>query len=384
MELNQRRFELQGETERIQPSVEIKRILNNEGYGLETLGISQNLRRSLDPRERDWRCPTTNLVAAVPRLRDLEAWVQPQPYVPPEGGQSRIVRVLFHHPDDFLEAHLDDDAPFLDSDAAEEEERDEAHSGSSHYEEQPMPQPRPPGWIPAPSDYEALSDLFFAACSSIRRVGRTGETLRHVFESAPALVQEVLDVREAASNAARAQERAESRVAAVRDKIREGLAALAEGRNGLESLEGQVDDLVAAHAQAVVDMETERTRAETAATVATAEIASLRERVSVQSSRVAELEAEGREAAASLLALRSSAAPEIQARLTAESDAARAEATSLAAERDAARSEATSLMTSRDAALADAGRVTAELDGARADASRLTAERDAARAELAT
>ena len=75
-----------------------------------------------------------------------------QPYVPPVGGQSHISRGLCHHPDDCLEAHLDDDAPFLDPDAAEEEERDEDHSGSSHYEEQPMPQPRPPGWIPAHSD----------------------------------------------------------------------------------------------------------------------------------------------------------------------------------------------------------------------------------------
>ena len=119
-------------------------------------------------------------------------------------------------------------------------------------------------------------------------------------------MQELLDVREAANNAARAQERAESRLTAVRDNISEGLAALAEGRTGLDSLEGQVDDIVAAHAQAVVDMETERTSTATAATVATAEIASLRERISVQSSRVTELEAEGKEAAASLLSLRSS------------------------------------------------------------------------------
>ena len=65
---------------------------------------------------------------------------------------------------------------------------------------------------------------------SIHRVGRTCETLRNVFESARALVQGVLDVREAASNAARAQERAESGVTAVRDNIGEGLAALAQDR----------------------------------------------------------------------------------------------------------------------------------------------------------
>ena len=53
-----------------------------------------------------------------------------QPYVPPDGGKSRIVRGLCHHPDDCLEAHLDDDAMFYDPDAAEEEERDEAHSCS--------------------------------------------------------------------------------------------------------------------------------------------------------------------------------------------------------------------------------------------------------------
>ena len=80
--------------------------------------------------------------------------------------------------------------------------------------------------------------MFLSACWSIRRVGSTGETLRHVFESAPALVQEVSDVREAASNAARAQERTESRVMAVRDNIREGLAALAQGCTGLDSIEG--------------------------------------------------------------------------------------------------------------------------------------------------
>ena len=50
-----------------------------------------------------------------------------QPYVPPYGGQSRIVHGLCHHPDDCLEAKLDDDAPFLDPHATEEEERDEAH-----------------------------------------------------------------------------------------------------------------------------------------------------------------------------------------------------------------------------------------------------------------
>ena len=151
------------------------------------------------------------------------------------------------------------------------------------------------------------------------------------------LVQEVLDVREAASNAARAQKRVESSVAAMRDSLREGLAALAEGRTGLESLQGQVDDLVAAHSQAAVDKETERARAATAATVAAADIASLRERLSVQSGRVTELEAEGREAASSLLALQSRAGLEVQARLPAELEAARAEATSLTAERDAAR-----------------------------------------------
>ena len=71
LELTQRRFNLQGEMGRIQPSVEITRILNNEGYGLETSGISERLRRSLDPKERDWRCPTSTLTAAIPRLRAL-------------------------------------------------------------------------------------------------------------------------------------------------------------------------------------------------------------------------------------------------------------------------------------------------------------------------
>ena len=105
LELAQRRFDLQGETGRIQPCVEITRILNNKGHGLETLGIIEYLRRSLDPRERDWRCPTTNLIAAIPRLRCLESWVKAQPYVPPDGGQSRIARGLYHHPDDCLEAN---------------------------------------------------------------------------------------------------------------------------------------------------------------------------------------------------------------------------------------------------------------------------------------
>ena len=114
----------------------------------------------------------------------------------------------------------------------------------------------------------------------------------------------MLDVREAVKNAARAQECAQSRVTTARDNIREGLAALAQVHKGLESLEGQVDNLVAAHAQAVVDMETERTRVLTAETVTTAEIASLREQVSAQTARATELEAEGREAAASMLALR--------------------------------------------------------------------------------
>ena len=73
LEQTQRRFELQGETGRIQPCVEITRILNYKGHGLETSGMSEHLRHSLDPREREWRCPTTNLVAATSRLRDLEA-----------------------------------------------------------------------------------------------------------------------------------------------------------------------------------------------------------------------------------------------------------------------------------------------------------------------
>ena len=84
LELTQRRFDLQGEMGRIQPSAEITRILNNEGYGLDTVSISEHLRHSLDPKERDWRCPTSTLTASVPRLRDLEAWVAAQPYVPPD------------------------------------------------------------------------------------------------------------------------------------------------------------------------------------------------------------------------------------------------------------------------------------------------------------
>ena len=76
------------------------------------------------------------------------------------------------------------------------------------------------------------------------------------------------DFREAANNAARAHERAEYRVTTARDNTREGLAALSQVRTGLESLEGQFDDLVAARAQAVVEMENERTRAATAETVA--------------------------------------------------------------------------------------------------------------------
>ena len=118
LKLTQRRFDLQGETGRIQPSVKITRILNNEGRGLETVGIRDYLRHSFDPSERDWWCPTTTLVAAIPRLRDLEAWVRAQPYLPPDGGQSRIARGLCHHPDNCLEANLVDDAPFLDPDAA--------------------------------------------------------------------------------------------------------------------------------------------------------------------------------------------------------------------------------------------------------------------------
>ena len=102
----------------------------------------------------------------------------------------------------------------------------------------------------------------------------------------------------------------------------------------------------------------------------TAEIASLREQVSVQASLVTKLEAEGQEAAASLFALRSRAGPEVHARLTAERDAARAEAASLTA--------------ALDAVLAGSNRVTADRDVDRADATRLTAERDAARAELVT
>ena len=148
----------------------------------------------------------------------------------------------------------------------------------------------------------------------------------------------MLDVRGAGKYAARAQERAESRVAAPRDNMRAGLAALAQVRTGLESLESQVDDLVAAHAQAVIGMGTERTRAATGATVATAEIASLRDQVSAQTARVTELEAEGQEAAASLLALRyrSRDGTEVQARLTAERDAARTDAARLTAARDTA------------------------------------------------
>ena len=82
LELTQRRFDLHGETGRIKPCVEIMRILNNEGHGLETLGISHYLRRSLNAREREWRCPTTSLIAATHRIRDLEALVKAQPYVP--------------------------------------------------------------------------------------------------------------------------------------------------------------------------------------------------------------------------------------------------------------------------------------------------------------
>ena len=85
---------------------------------------------------------------------------------------------------------------------------------------------------------------------------------------------------------------------------------------------------------------------------------------------MAELEAEGQEAAASLLALLSHAGPEVQARLTAELDAARTEAASLTA--------------ASDAALENYTRVKADRDVALADATRLTTERDAARAELAT
>ena len=82
------------------------------------------------------------------------------------------------------------------------------------------------------------------------------------------------------------------------------------------------------------------------------------------------MEADGREAVASLSALRSSAldGPEVQACLTAE--------------RYTARIEVTRLMAARDAALADVSRVRAERDVARADATRLTAERDVARAEV--
>ena len=156
----------------------------------------------------------------------------------------------------------------------------------------------------------------------------------------------------------------------ARKSIREGLEALDQGRTGLENLEGQVDDLVAAHTQTIVNTETERTRAATAATVATAEITYLREQVSAQTTRVTELEAEGREAAASLLALRSVPrdGPEVQARFTSE--------------RDAARTEATRLTAARDTALADVSRVTADRDVARAEATFLTVERYAARAEV--
>ena len=94
--------------------------------------------------------------------------------------------------------------------------------------------------------------------------------------------------------------------------------------------------------------------------------------MSVQTARVTELEAEGQEAAASLLTLQSRArdGPEVQARLTAE--------------RDAARTDATSPTAARDTALADFSRVTTDRDVARADMIRLTTERDAARAELMT
>ena len=50
LELTQRRFDLQGETGRNHPCVEITRIRNNEGHGLENFGISEHLRHSLDPR----------------------------------------------------------------------------------------------------------------------------------------------------------------------------------------------------------------------------------------------------------------------------------------------------------------------------------------------
>ena len=71
LELVKRRFEIHGKTGRIQSCVEIIRILNGEGYDFETLGIIHHLRRSLDPRVREWRFPTVNLVAATPRIRDL-------------------------------------------------------------------------------------------------------------------------------------------------------------------------------------------------------------------------------------------------------------------------------------------------------------------------
>ena len=87
----------------------------------------------------------------------------------------------------------------------------------------------------------------------------------------------MLDVREAANNAARSQERSESRVTTARENILVGLAALAQCRTVLENIQGQVDDLVPAYAQAVVEMEIERTPAATPVTVATAQIASFRE-----------------------------------------------------------------------------------------------------------
>ena len=83
-----------------------------------------------------------------------------------------------------------------------------------------------------------------------------------------------------------------------------------------------------------------------------------------------ELEGEGQESAASLLAFRSRTGPEVEANLTAK--------------RNAARTEETSLTAARDAALADVSRVTPDRDVAHADATCLTTERDAARSEFAT